>query len=267
HPQNAVRYLPQFVALQADAGIRRFNVDLMYGLPELTKLDIRRTAYLIALLDPDEVTLYETRFNQNCQSSAGVTRDLQFAQYSLYFELLTDAGYHGVFGRNTFSKYPGEIGMSSYLSYRMLDGIAYKGFGISAQSMSPLGLSYGTCKDASLVNMPDIPAIREEYNYALPPGELAAKYISIALYSGSFRLSALKRILQADPDEVYPAQLDFLLSHGYAGKHSDKIFLTHRGFRYYGAVGALFWPDAQRERLLAESERRNTSLQNHKTMR
>lgn len=239
----------------AAAGIRRFNVDLMYGLADLTEKDIWQTIALIGTLAPDEVTLYETRFNQNGQSSSGVTRDLQFAQYSLYFELLTKAGYHGVFGRNTFSKYPDEIGMSSYLAHRMLDGIAYKGFGISAQSMSPLGLSYGACKDAALVSMPGLSAIREAYNYALPPRELAAKYISIALYSGSFRLSALERILRADPKVVYSAQLSYLVSHGFARRDQDTIILTRRGFRFYGAVGSLFWSDAQRERLLAQSER------------
>ena len=242
--------------MAASSGICRFNVDLMYGLPDLTEQDISRTISVITLLFPDEVTLYETRFNQNFQSHAGITRDLQYTQYSQYFDLLTKAGYHSVFGRNTFSRFPGEMGMSSYLESRMLDGIAYKGFGISAQSMSPLGLSYGMCKDASVARMPGIRALYEEYNYALPPEEIAAKYVSIALYSGSFRLSALQRILKADPLRFYDPQFSFLFDHDLAKecKDGDTVLLTRTGFRYYGAVGALFWSKDQKKRLLEEME-------------
>ena len=236
----------------ADAGVRRFNIDVMYGLPHLTDEDIRETAKTLCRLAPEEVTLYETRFNRTRADAAGITRETQYRQYSIYYELLTAAGYHGRFGRNTFTRCRGEIGVSDYLKYRMTYNIPYKGFGVSAQSMSGRGLSYGSLKNSASRKLPPIGRICEEHNYRLPPEELAAKYVSIAMYAGEFRLDVLRNILGRDPFETYLEPMDYLFENGFVTQVGDVLRLTEKGFRYYGAISSLFWSRGQQERLLQD---------------
>ena len=75
-----------------------------------------------------------------------MTKDELYNSYSFLYNSLCDLGYYARFGQNTFSKRANDIGVSSYLRERMMNAGAYKGFGISAQSMSRNGVSYNIGK-------------------------------------------------------------------------------------------------------------------------
>ena len=111
------------------------------------------------------------------------TKEALFAQYAQYFESLTSMGYQGRFGQNTFSVNAEDLGVSSYLRERMCNGASYKGFGLSAQSMSSVGVSYNLGKLSSnprqVLNTDGYPSA---YTYLLPAKELAAKYMAISAY-------------------------------------------------------------------------------------
>ena len=92
-------------------------------------------------------------------------------------------------------------------------GRPYKGFGVSAQSMSDKGIAYNMLKSDNSQYMPGFDEISEEYSYLLPKEELAAKYICISLYSGRFNLSVLERILSCDPLSYYHNEFRFLPEH------------------------------------------------------
>ena len=234
-----------------DIGIEKINLDFMYGMDHQDDDMLKGAVAAVEMLRPDQVTLYEMRFNRMKSVSTSVTRDLQFRQYSYLYKALTGMGYNSRFGKNTFSL-GSDPGVSSYLFYRMDQCIPYKGFGISAQSMSPKGLSYGSLKNNGSVEMPDIHEISEESNYMLPENEIAAKYVSIALYSGEFRLDILERILGADPELYYSEELAFLRKKGLIDQDGSRIMLTPEGFRYYGAVAVLFWSEEQKTCLLQD---------------
>ena len=155
---------------------------------------------------------------------------------------MLDLGYHARFGQNTFSKSSNDIGVSSYLRERMMNAGSYKGFGISAQSMSRNGISYNVGKlKTSFKDLLESKTFAEEYVYHLPPKELAAKYIAIGAYNGSFSLKRLSELLGCDARTYYSGQLDFCLSRGYIEIFGNRVAVTPSGFKYYGALFSLFY--------------------------
>lgn len=236
-----------------DNGIEKVNLDLMYGMVGQDEESIDQTIAEIGFLTPEQVTVYETRYNLGRNVPKLITREKQYLQYSRLYDGLLSLGYKGRFGANTFSR-SGDDGMSSYIRNRMRYGTPYKGFGISAQSMSRTGLSYGILKNAEKADIISIHELTEGYNYLLPKDELAAKYVSVAMYGGEFYLSVLDDILGEPAKKYYYDELSFLEQHSYADIIGGKVTLTQLGFRYYGAIAALFWSKAQKQALINYGE-------------
>lgn len=230
-------------------GIDKFNIDLMYGLSGQTDDDIKATIKAIKYINPEQVTIYETRFNRTNINHSDITRMTQYNQYKTMYNSLLQIGYRARFGMNTFTK-DGSLGVSSYLKHRMEDNIPYKGFGISAQSMSSSGISYGSLKNTNEILLPDIKEIYEEFNYILPKDELIAKYVSIAMYNGCFSLDTISNILGVNSEKYFGRELEFLFKNKYTYLDNNIIYLTVEGYRYYGAICSLFWSDEQKNKLL-----------------
>ena len=221
-------------------GIRKVNLDFMYGLNGQTEQTIRQDLELISHLKPQQVTLYELRTNMISVKESYSKEEL-YDQYTQYYEGLIDIGYNARFGQNTFSVDAADEGVSSYLRERMLNGASYKGFGMSAQSMSSSGIAYNVGKLAVApqkeLNSKGYP---EQFTYHLPSKELASKYMAIAAYNGSFSISRLKSfgINERNLNET----LGYCIDEGllYKGE-SDRIFISKKGFKHYGAVFSLFY--------------------------
>lgn len=225
-----------------DMGIKKINLDLMYGLRGQNEETFSADLKNIAVLRPQQVTLYELRTNM-IKDKDVPSKETLFMQYSQYFEGLIKLGYHANFGENTFSLDVHDHGVSSYLRSRMLDGVSYKGFGLAAQSMSNAGISYNVGKSSDkLKELLAADTYQEEYTYILPKHELASKYVAIAAYNGSFSLNRVSEILGVDARKYFEEALRFALSHGYIEEESnDRIRITKEGFMYYGAVFSLFY--------------------------
>lgn len=247
-PQT-LEHMERMTKVIHNAGIKKLNIDLMYGFPNQTDIMLSNSLYSIRVLEPEQVTLYEMRYNRNGLDPALIDRNVLFRQYEYLFNGLMASGYKGRFGQNTFSKFEDE-GVSSYLYSRMFLGRPYKGFGVSAQSMSGKGIAYNMLKSDNSQYMPGFDEISEEYSYLLPKEELAAKYICISLYSGRFNLSVLERILSCDPLSYYHNEFRFLTEHQYVEISNGICTLTKEGFRLYGAVAALFWSAYHREQYI-----------------
>lgn len=227
-------------------GIDKINLDLMYGLPGQTVESIRQDIATISELSPEQVTVYEFRTNQ-IKGRYRINPELCFRQYCELYVGLTNLGYYGEFGRNTFSKHPDDCGLSSYLRHRMFDGWQYKGFGISAQSMSHFGVSYNIGKNEAigkLIGKEWLQGNNYSYEatryYKLPRQELFSKFVAISGYSGGFSLSSAKEILGLKFDSKYKQVLDFLVSGKLVVIHGDRVQITRDGFRNYGAILSLF---------------------------
>ena len=233
------------------AGVRKLNLDIMYGFEGQSAESFKTTLRTLDILRPEQVTLYEMRYNMNPLPHAGVTRESNYALYSHLYDRLLSMKYRARFGQNTFSVADDE-GVSSYLRHRMFDGISYKGFGISAQSMSTKGIAYNSLKGFSGAHLPEMEDIREKDIYKLPGDELSAKYVAVALYGGRFKLSVITRFLGEDARNHFAPELDYLISEGYLSVDANcECHVTRRGFREYGAIAAMFWSDAHKRRWLA----------------
>lgn len=216
-------------------GIKKINLDLMYGLIGQNEESIRRDLEIIRSLAPQQVTLYELRTNMISCKKLPAKIEL-YGMYSQLYEGLKSMGYNARFGQNTFSIDDNDSGVSSYLRSRMIDGASYKGFGISAQSMNSKGVSYNYGKNyRNIFDVISRESYEEEYTYNLPSAELNAKYIAISGYYGSFSLS---RVLSRENNlnEV----IAFCKDNGLVELKDNRIQITEKGFMYYGAVLSLF---------------------------
>lgn len=221
-------------------GISKINLDLMYGLPGQTVENIRKDIEVIRMLNPEQVTVYEFRTNQ-LHAPYKTDNDTCFTQYCELYEGLIRLEYYGEFGRNTFSRDAHDMGLSSYLRHRMFDGWQYKGFGISAQSMSGYGVSYNMGKNESTGKLIDNHSYESIAYYNLPLNELLNKFIAISGYSGGLSLSVAKGLFGEDFATRYNHILNFLINEKLATISSDRLQLTKSGFRHYGAILSLFY--------------------------
>lgn len=236
------RQMSDWLAMADRIGIKKVNLDFMYGFQGQNEASIGRDLELIGHLRPHQVTLYELRTNM-LTSNASLSKEELYDQYSQYYDGITGMGYKGRFGQNTFSMDADDEGVSSYLRERMINGASYKGFGMSAQSMSRAGVSYNVGKlsknPMQALNDSDY---QEEYTYLLPSKELVAKYMAISAYNGSF---SVNKLLELGIDKDFLGErLDFCFSQGLLSKgENDRIVVTKTGFAHYGAVFSLFFGD------------------------
>lgn len=229
----------------------KVNLDLMYGLPNQTNEDIKNVIKIIEIINPNQVTLYEMRYNM-VNIKPKFTKDKLYNFYNKFYNSFIKLGYIAEFGQNTFSK-TNDLGLSSYLKYRMIDNIPYKGFGISSQSKSNIGLSYNVGKNGISFEECSIKdTYYEEDKYILPPNELLAKYISISLYYGKFKLSIMENIIKEQPLIKYKEEFEYLLKNEYIEIKEDIVSLTKKGFKYFGAIGALFYSDKSKKIVLGD---------------
>lgn len=174
-------------------GAFKLNFDFMYGLKEIDVYDaIESERRAVEELNPDQVTLYELRTNQNDTIEIDKPNNRSYG-YDLLYRMLKDMGYLGEYGQNTFSFDRFDFGVSSYLRHRMLEGGDYKGFGISAQSMFNGNVEYNVGKNhpniMELIPVGKIPkdaSFEATAHYELPNEEKFAKFICVSGYSGGF---------------------------------------------------------------------------------
>lgn len=227
-------------------GIEKINLDLMYGLPGQTIKSIQQDIAILRELNPEQVTVYEFRTNQ-IRGGYRINPEHCYEQYCELYDGLIALGYYGVFGRNTFSRNPKDCGLSSYLRHRMFDGWQYKGFGISAQSMSQFGISYNLGKNEAIGKLVSNDWLHDNNSsyeatqyYRLPRQELFGKFIAISGYSGGFSLSSAKEIFGSEFNSKYKRVIDFLIVRKLVEMHGDRIQITREGFKNYGAILSLF---------------------------
>ncbi len=236
--------------LMRDSGIKKINIDFMYGIFGQKLEDIKNVVKYLKILNPEQVTLYEMRYNL-IENKKLIPKEEILKQYNLIYDYLIKLGYEGAFGQNTFTKTKSDLGLSSYLRYRMIHNISYKGFGIAAQSKSKLGISYNIGKNhESIEKCFEKETFYTDDIYLLPKEELVAKYIMISLYFGKFSLNEVRNILKEDPYKFYNKELSFLLENNYIEISNDIVSVTNKGFEYYGAVGAMFYSDKVKKWLL-----------------
>ena len=247
--QSAVKHI-------RDAGFDRFNIDLMYGFANQSPETWRNTLAQTIALGPEYITLYQMRYKgTRIQEQASMVSKEQInALESIARSALLAAGYAGAPGKNTYSKLPGDLGASDYLTERVVKGTPYLGLGLGAQTFSPFTLSYNHGA-ASKTLKPYLAAIDAgrlpvQDLYHLPLDVAMAKMISVSFYFGEIHLGHFQaRFGVALPEHLGP-EVRFLLRNGFMRYVGPCLRLTHKGVQYKNGVIALFYAGAVKDYLI-----------------
>ncbi len=232
------------------AGFDRLNIDLMYGFLNQSDEDFANTIRYTIAMDPEFITLYRNRYKGTLleAESQGVTLYKVNRQYDIAYRLLKQAGYVANNGKNTFSRIPGDLGTSSYLTKRVVEATSYVGFGLGAQSFVGNYLAYNLgCVDHKL----------EKYLKAteegklpindiadMPVSEVRAKAISVMFYFGFISMKAYQKRFHEDFREIYASQIRFLTDSGLMEFVDDDTFmLTDYGAAHLYGIIPLFYSE------------------------
>lgn len=244
------------------AGFDRLNIDLMYGFLNQSDEDFANTIKYTIALNPEFITLYRNRYKGTKleSESQGVTLYKVNRQYDIAYNLLKEAGYIANNGKNTFSKIPGDMGTSSYLTKRVIDATSYIGFGLGAQSFCGNYLAYNLgCADHKLEKYFDaidngILPINDIAD--MPIEEVRAKALSVMFYFGFISMKAYKARFNEDFREIYAAQIEFLLNHRLMEYvDEDTFMLTDYGAAHLYGIIPLFYSERSINEMFVLSDR------------
>ena len=244
------------------AGFDRLNIDLMYGFLNQSDDDFANTIKYTIALGPEFITLYRNRYKGTKleAESQGVTLYKVNRQYDIAYNLLKKAGYIANNGKNTFSRIPGDMGTSSYLTKRVIDATSYVGLGLGAQSFVGNYLAYNLgCADHKLQKYFDaidngILPINDIAD--MPVEEVRAKAISVMFYFGFISMSSYKARFNEDFREVFKTQIDFLEKNSLMQfVDSDTFMLTDYGAAHLYGIIPLFYSERSVKEMFALSDK------------
>ena len=238
------------------AGFDKFNIDLMYGFARQPLRAWEETLRHAIGLQPEYITLYRMRYKGTrlaAQATQVRLEDVN-AMSTLASEMLSAAGYTANPGKNTYSRIPGDVGTSDYLTERVIHGTPYLGLGLGAQSLSHATLSYnaGAAGKALTLYQHKIETggLPLQDLYHLSREAAMGKMISVSFYFGEVNLASFERKFGLRPEGAFPAEVAFVLERGLMEYTQAALRLTPFGAKHYNGVIALFYAGAVKERLL-----------------
>ncbi len=237
------------------AGYTMFNVDLMYGFLYQSDEDFENTIRYAIALNPEFITLYRNRYKGTKLEgeSGGVSLYKIIHQYRIAYRILTENGYEGNPGKNTFSKVKNDYGTSDYLTKRVIDGVPYVGLGLGAQSFGMDYLAYNSGAANKKLNI-----YKEKIEkgllpiqdiYALDQEEVIAKMISVAFYFGFVDLDAFYKRFQLSFVDYFKDEVEFVISEGLMELKGQRLYLTSRGSDYINGIIPLFYSKRSKKEL------------------
>ena len=247
--ERAVRHI-------REAGFDRLNIDLMYGFAHQSTEAWHSSMQETIALGPEYITLYQMRYKGTAieEQAAAVSRDQVNRLRELAHELLLGAGYAGAPGKNTYSRVPGDVGTSDYLTERVVKGTPYLGLGLGAQSMAPCTLSYNlgaaTKSLAPYLRAVEAGRLPIQDLYHLPLEVAMAKMIAVSFYFGQIHLGNFREKFGVELEEHFSREVAFVLREGLMEYAGPCLRLTTRGARRWNGVVALFYAGAVQEYLI-----------------
>jgi oxygen-independent coproporphyrinogen-3 oxidase len=180
--------------------------------------------------------------------AALVTREQVNALEAVARDLLLAAGYAGTPGKNTYSRVPGDVGTSDYLTERVVKGTPYLGLGLGAQSLSHHTLAYnlGAASKSLAPYLRAIDAGRLPVQdiYHLPLDVAMAKMIAVSFYFGEIHRDHFAAKFGVRLEDHFPREVDFVLRRGLMESAGPYLRLTPKGAEHFNGVVALFYAGA-----------------------
>jgi len=239
------------------AGFNSFNVDVMYGFPTpRTGSAFAQTVKDVIGLQPEHITLYRMRYKgtkmahlQDKVTLQQVNEEDQQAR-----ELLAQAGYKGMIGKNTFSKMKDSSGCSSYLDLRVRKAVPYLGFGLGAQSFSHHTLQYNlgavTKGLHQYMRSLELNRIPVQDLYHLSREAAIAKMVSVSFYYGGIDLAAFRDCFQLSLQEAFPREIQFLQDKKLMQFDGGRFQMTPEGKKHFGGVVSQFYSPSVKNHIL-----------------
>jgi oxygen-independent coproporphyrinogen-3 oxidase len=235
-----------------DAGFRRLNVDLMYGFAGQNLEGWRATLQHAIDLGPEYITLYRMRYKLTriSHQASHVALDTVRPMIRLAKAMLSGAGYHANPGKTTYSRIAGDVGTSSYLARRVIDGMPYLGLGLGAQSFTDTTIAYndGAVGKNLLPYRRSLAAGRLPIQdlYDLPARQMMGKMCAVSFYFGEIDRAAFLAKFGVALEAVFPDALAFLLARGLMEWTPRSLRLTPDGaLRVNGVIALFFAPSLQ----------------------
>jgi oxygen-independent coproporphyrinogen III oxidase len=235
------------------AGFERFNVDLMYGFAGQSIESWRATLQHAIDLAPEYITLYRMRYKLTriSHQAPSVMMDAVRSLAKLAKAMLEDAGYHANPGKTTYSRIAGDVGTSSYLARRVIQGMPYLGVGLGAQSFTHTTIGYND--GAAGKNLtPYRRSVREgrlpiQDLYDLPARQMMGKMCAVSFYFGEIDRTAFAAKFGVALEQAFPDEVAFVLERGLMTMTDRALSLTPEGAANVNGVIALFFaPSIQR---------------------
>ena len=254
------------------AGFTRFNIDLMYGFATQTNEDFRATVRYTISKNPEYITLYRNRYKgTKLEADAGaVSLYKANIQYNIAYTELKKAGYQANNGKNTFSRVPGDLGTSDYLTTRVVDAASYVGLGLGAQSFVGNYLAYNLgCADHRLDKyfaavergMFPINDIAD-----LPPDEVRSKALSVMFYFGFISMKSYRARFGEEFTERFRDEVEYLSANNlmcFSEEDPDKFMITDYGVTHLSGIIALFYSARSKSEMYDLIEKKRVSSENY----
>jgi oxygen-independent coproporphyrinogen-3 oxidase len=238
------------------AGFRRLNVDLMYGFAGQSLESWQATLDHAIGLAPEYITLYRMRYKLTriSHQAAQVTLQQVRPMIQLAKQMLRDAGYHANPGKTTYSRIAGDVGTSSYLARRVIEGMPYLGLGLGAQSFTHTTISYND----GAVGKNLLPYHRSIERGRLPLQDLydlcarqmIAKMCAVSFYFGEVNRAAFLAKFGVTIEEAFPDEVAFVIERGLMRQTEKALSLTPEGALSVNGVIALFFAPSVQQYLI-----------------
>ena len=219
----------------------------MYGFAGQTLDSWSATLAHAIGLNPEYITLYRMRYKLTriSHQAPSVTLEDVRPLMKLAKAMLSDAGYHANPGKTTYSRITGDVGTSSYLARRVIDGMPYLGLGLGAQSFTHTTISYNDGSvgknlkpylDSMAINRLPVQDL-----YDLPAVQMMGKMCAVSFYFGEVNLQAFHEKFGIRLEDVFGPEIEFLLKRGFMEYTSRALSLTPEGAMHVNGVIALFF--------------------------
>ncbi len=250
-----IRKNEEAVANIRKVGFKRFNADLIFGLPQQSIIDWQYDVERIIDLAPDSITTYDCLYRGKGRALTRKTQSLPSiekygAMYDLAYQLLTEAGYYAPYGSVNFSKFATETGTSAYFEGRLLDGLPYVGLGNYSSNQMGDFWYFNTYKvDAYIDQVMQGESVIGDF-YHLPSAELYAKYLLYSFNYGFIDGLRFQKRFGTSLMEAFEEELQIAFNKGWMTKRGSIWQLAEGQFKNMNFVRSLFYSGEAKEWLM-----------------
>lgn len=233
------------------AGLRRVNVDLVFGLPDQSLAAFRDDLSRVVAHGVDAITTYDCLYRGEGRAlprraATPPAIDHYRALYDLAYELLHAHGYRAPYGSLNFSRRPDETGTSPYFEGRLLRGLPYLGLGSYASSLvGPRWWFAPLATHAYIAAISGGAALPAGDSYELPLAERMAKSTLAMLNFGVLDRAAFAQQFGRALDDAFAPALAHAAREGWLDDRGDVLGLRPGRFDVLPRLRALLYaPDA-----------------------